>query len=92
MLSMDTLNCSEKMTKMHAGVGVLDPARRRVGLKGRGSLFGLDVVELVSAWRASPCLTPTQSPAPILQILTYPCLNQGEERGKGKGRRTITRQ
>ena len=68
---------------MHAGVGVLDPARRRVGLQGRGSLFGLDVVELVSAWRASPCLTPTQPPAPILQILTYPCLNQGDARGGG---------
>ena len=87
MLSMDTLNCSEKMTKNACWCrGARSSEKEGGALKGRGSLFGLDVVELVSAWRASPCLTPTQPPAPILQILTYPCLNEGDTRG----RKTIT--
>ena len=42
--------------------GAPDPTRR-VGLRGRGSLVGLDVVELAGVWRASPCLNPTLSPA-----------------------------
>ena len=49
---------------MHAGVGVLDPARRRVGVQGRGSLFGLDVVELVSAVEAFLALTLSSSLVP----------------------------